>query len=93
MYTQFTMFTFGSYSSRLWTTILAITLLLLQCRSLCFVLKLWPVFVSAILLDTIYMLIIDRLWLLANTGWSSMGCARGLGGGFVHFRSEQHYTN
>lgn len=46
MYVQFALFTIGSYSSRLWTAILAICLLFLQCRSLCFVLKLWPLFVS-----------------------------------------------
>ncbi|XP_059219618.1 integral membrane protein GPR155 [Stomoxys calcitrans] len=39
---QFFLFNIGTYSSRLWTGILAITLLFLQCRSLCFVLKLWP---------------------------------------------------
>lgn len=42
MYLQFCFFTIGSYSSRLWTATLAIVLLFLQCRSLCFVLKLWP---------------------------------------------------
>lgn len=42
MYVQFFMFNIGSYSSRLWTAILAISLLFLQCRSLCFVLKMWP---------------------------------------------------
>lgn len=42
MYLQFCLFTIGSYSSRLWTAALAIVLLFLQCRSLCFVLKLWP---------------------------------------------------
>lgn len=46
MYLQFYFFTIGCYSSRLWTAFLAITILFLQCRSLCFVLKLWPVFVS-----------------------------------------------
>ncbi|XP_017861582.1 PREDICTED: integral membrane protein GPR155 isoform X1 [Drosophila arizonae] len=42
LYLQFFLFNIGTYSSRLWTAILAITLLFLQCRSLCFVLKLWP---------------------------------------------------
>uniref|UniRef100_A0A182Y319 Uncharacterized protein n=1 Tax=Anopheles stephensi TaxID=30069 RepID=A0A182Y319_ANOST len=48
MYLQFYFFTIGCYSSRLWTAFLAITILFLQCRSLCFVLKLWPVFVSTL---------------------------------------------
>ncbi|GJQ85405.1 hypothetical protein Trydic_g10179 [Trypoxylus dichotomus] len=43
-YVQFSIFSMGVYSSRLWTAILAIVLLFLQCRSLCFVLKLIPVF-------------------------------------------------
>lgn len=43
-YIQFTIFTMGVYSTRLWTAFLAITLLFLQCRSLCFVLKLQPLF-------------------------------------------------
>ncbi|XP_060654780.1 LOW QUALITY PROTEIN: lysosomal cholesterol signaling protein [Drosophila nasuta] len=42
LYLQFFLFNIGTYSSRLWTALLAITLLFLQCRSLCFVLKLWP---------------------------------------------------
>uniref|UniRef100_A0A7G3AMM5 Putative intracellular signal transduction n=1 Tax=Lutzomyia longipalpis TaxID=7200 RepID=A0A7G3AMM5_LUTLO len=46
MYLQFSLFTIGTYSSRLWCACLAVTLLFLQCRSLCFVLKLWPVFVG-----------------------------------------------
>ncbi|XP_059615439.1 integral membrane protein GPR155 [Phlebotomus argentipes] len=46
MYLQFSLFTIGTYSSRLWCACLAITLLFLQCRSLCFVLKLWPWFVG-----------------------------------------------
>ncbi|CAH0548586.1 unnamed protein product [Brassicogethes aeneus] len=45
-YIQFSLFTVGVYSTRLWTAILAITLLFLQCRSLCFVLKLQPIFFS-----------------------------------------------
>lgn len=44
-YLQFAMVTTGVYSSRIWTSFLAITLLLLQCRSLCYVLKLQPLFV------------------------------------------------
>uniref|UniRef100_A0A1Q3FIN3 Putative membrane transport protein n=1 Tax=Culex tarsalis TaxID=7177 RepID=A0A1Q3FIN3_CULTA len=47
MYVQFYFFTIGCYSSRLWTAFLAITILFLQCRSLCFVLKLWPLFIAA----------------------------------------------
>ncbi|XP_050299819.1 integral membrane protein GPR155 [Anthonomus grandis grandis] len=43
-YLQFSLFTIGVYSSRIWTAILAITLLFLQCRSLCFALKLQPLF-------------------------------------------------
>ncbi|GAB0095583.1 integral membrane protein GPR155 [Sergentomyia squamirostris] len=46
MYLQFSLFTIGTYSSRLWCACLAVTLLFLQCRSLCFVLKLWPWFVG-----------------------------------------------
>uniref|UniRef100_A0AAR5Q468 DEP domain-containing protein n=1 Tax=Dendroctonus ponderosae TaxID=77166 RepID=A0AAR5Q468_DENPD len=45
-YIQFAFFTIGVYSSRLWTAILAITLLFLQCRSLCFVVKLQPYFMA-----------------------------------------------
>lgn len=45
-YLQFSLFTIGVYSSRIWTGILSITLLFLQCRSLCFVLKLQPIFFS-----------------------------------------------
>lgn len=41
---QSSLFIIGVYSSRLWTTILAVTLLFLQCRSLCYVLKLQPIF-------------------------------------------------
>ncbi|KAJ8984141.1 hypothetical protein NQ317_017791 [Molorchus minor] len=44
-YVQFSLFTVGVYSSRLWTTILSITLLFLQCRSLCYILKLQPLFI------------------------------------------------
>ncbi|KAH8345752.1 hypothetical protein KR067_003058 [Drosophila pandora] len=42
LYFQFFLFNIGTYSTRLWTGLLAISLLFLQCRSLCFVLKLWP---------------------------------------------------
>lgn len=45
MYLQFGFFTIGQYSSRLWTAFLAITLLFLNSRSLCFALKLWPFFI------------------------------------------------
>jgi signal transduction histidine kinase len=44
---QSSLFIIGVYSTRLWTTILAITLLFLQCRSLCYVLKLQPLFFLA----------------------------------------------
>ncbi|KAF5272061.1 hypothetical protein FQR65_LT05043 [Abscondita terminalis] len=44
-YFQFAIFTTGVYSSRIWTSFLAIVLLLLQCRSLCYVLKLQPLFI------------------------------------------------
>ncbi|KAF5286565.1 hypothetical protein FQA39_LY16248 [Lamprigera yunnana] len=43
-YFQFALFTTGVYSARIWTSFLAIILLLLQCRSLCYILKLQPVF-------------------------------------------------
>ncbi|KAG8225069.1 hypothetical protein J437_LFUL000048 [Ladona fulva] len=42
---QFALVALGAYSSRLWTAFLAVTLLFLQCRSLCFVLKLQPLFI------------------------------------------------
>lgn len=45
MYLQFSFFTIGQYSSRLFAAFLAITLLFLNSRSLCFALKLWPYFV------------------------------------------------
>lgn len=45
MYLQFGFFTIGQYSSRLWTAFLAITLLFLNSRSLCFALKLWPFYI------------------------------------------------
>ncbi|XP_053685109.1 integral membrane protein GPR155 [Sabethes cyaneus] len=64
MYLQFYFFTIGCYSSRLWTAFLAITILFLQCRSLCFVLKLWPLFIAAAWgLPT---LIVSLLFLLDN---------------------------
>ncbi|XP_036337188.1 integral membrane protein GPR155-like [Rhagoletis pomonella] len=46
IYLQFFLFNMGTFSSRLWTAILAIALLFLQCRSLCFVLKLWPYMIA-----------------------------------------------
>lgn len=46
IYAQFAFYTFGSISSRLWCGISAIALLFIQYRSLCFVLKLMPLFVS-----------------------------------------------
>lgn len=39
---EFFLFYVGTCGSRLWTAILAISLVFLQCRSLCFVLKMWP---------------------------------------------------
>lgn len=45
-YTQFILYTFGCLSSRIWCGISAISLLFIQYRSLCFVLKLLPMFVS-----------------------------------------------
>lgn len=42
MYLQFCFFTIGQWSSRLFTAFLALTLVFLNSRSLCFVLKLWP---------------------------------------------------
>lgn len=45
-YLQFALYSIGTYGSRLWTAALAVTLLFLQCRSLCFVLRLWPYFVT-----------------------------------------------
>lgn len=48
IYIQFVLYTFGSISSRLWCGISAITLLFIQYRSLCFVLKLMPIYVSIV---------------------------------------------
>lgn len=45
-YLQFALYSIGTYGSRMWTACLAVTLLFLQCRSLCFVLRLWPYFVA-----------------------------------------------
>lgn len=44
-YAHFAIFIFGIYSSRIWSTLLAIVLVLLQSRSLCYVLKLMPAFI------------------------------------------------
>ncbi|KAF4533331.1 hypothetical protein B566_EDAN004452 [Ephemera danica] len=44
-YVQFTVFALGVYGCRLWTAFIAIALLFMQCRSLCFVLKLQPYFI------------------------------------------------
>uniref|UniRef100_A0A0K8UC13 Integral membrane protein GPR155 n=1 Tax=Bactrocera latifrons TaxID=174628 RepID=A0A0K8UC13_BACLA len=46
IYVQFFLFNMGTFSSRLWTAILAICLLFLQCRSLCFVLNMWPYMIA-----------------------------------------------
>ncbi|XP_062542694.1 lysosomal cholesterol signaling protein [Armigeres subalbatus] len=64
MYLQFYFFTIGCYSSRLWTAFLAITILFLQCRSLCFVLKLWPVFIAVAW--GVPTLVVSLLYLLDN---------------------------
>lgn len=45
LYVQFAVVAFGVYSSRIWSCFLAITLVLLQSRSLCFVIKLLPIFI------------------------------------------------
>lgn len=45
-YAQFILYTFGNLSSRIWCGISAVTLLFIQYRSLCFVLKMTPIFVS-----------------------------------------------
>lgn len=45
-YTQYIFYTFGCLSSRIWCAISAITLLFIQYRSLCFVLKMTPIYVS-----------------------------------------------
>lgn len=47
IYVQFFFYTFGSISSRFWCGINAVVLLFMQYRSLCFVLKLMPLFVSS----------------------------------------------
>lgn len=52
-YAQFIIYTFGCLSSRIWCGIAAISLLFIQYRSLCFVLKMTPIFVS-LLVFTIY---------------------------------------
>lgn len=44
LYLQFVLFSWGVFSARLWTSILAITLFLLRWQSLCFVLRLRPFF-------------------------------------------------
>ncbi|XP_004518954.1 integral membrane protein GPR155 [Ceratitis capitata] len=46
IYLQFFLYNMGTFSSRLWTAILAISLLFLQCRSLCFVLNMWPYMIA-----------------------------------------------
>lgn len=47
-YAQFVFYTFGCMSSRIWCAISAITLLFIQYRSLCFVLKMTPIYVSTL---------------------------------------------
>ncbi|KAK5638084.1 hypothetical protein RI129_012379 [Pyrocoelia pectoralis] len=44
-YLPFALYTTGVYSARIWTSLLAITLLVLQCRSLRYLLKLQPLFI------------------------------------------------
>lgn len=48
IYVQFFFYAFGNISSRLWCAICAVALLFIQYRSLCYVLKLIPLFVSFI---------------------------------------------
>lgn len=71
MYLQFCFFTVGQWSSRLFTAYLALTLVFLNSRSLCFVLKLWPYFlVSGFGIPVIFagiLLIFDRDNLLPKT--------------------------
>lgn len=70
LYFQFFLFNIGTYSSRLWTALLAITLLFLQCRSLCFVLKLWPYMVRVGLPLNVYKF---ANFLCFNCSWSLLG--------------------
>jgi hypothetical protein len=44
LYLQFALLSFGVLSSRIWTACLAATLVFLRCRSLCFVLRVRPIF-------------------------------------------------
>ncbi|XP_065335026.1 lysosomal cholesterol signaling protein [Cloeon dipterum] len=44
-YLQFSIFALGVYGCRLWTAFLGVGLVFMQCRSLCFVLKLQPYFI------------------------------------------------
>lgn len=56
-YTQFTLYTFGCISSRIWCAISAITLLFIQYRSLQFVQKMTPIFVSILLIFQLHFII------------------------------------
>lgn len=58
-YAQFIFYTFGCLSSRIWCAISAITLLFIQYRSLCFVLKMTPVFVSYLVVIEIEVVILE----------------------------------
>lgn len=71
MYLQFSFFTIGQWSSRLFTAFLALTLVFLNSRSLCFVLKLWPyLLVSGFGLPIIFaglLMIFDKQNLMPKT--------------------------
>ncbi|XP_031620929.1 integral membrane protein GPR155 [Contarinia nasturtii] len=70
-YTQFILYTFGCLSSRIWCGISAISMLFIQYRSLCFVLKMVPIFMAvgwgipAIIIG--FLLIFDRENILPTT--------------------------
>jgi Domain found in Dishevelled, Egl-10, and Pleckstrin (DEP) len=70
MYLQFSFFAIGQYSSRLWAAFLAITLLFLNSRSLCFALKLWPFFLilgfGAPALITLILILTDSMNVKSN---------------------------
>lgn len=98
MYLQFALFTIGSYSSRLWTAILAISMLFLQCRSLCFVLKLWPWFVSTYTKS--YILHIEKVVCILEInaiglrliGLHRLGSADTAGVRLADHRLQQHFA-
>lgn len=64
-YIQFCFFTGGIYSTRMWTAVIAITLLFMECRSLCYILfKLQPFFMLCSwglpIVISILLLVFDR---------------------------------